>query len=112
MSLLAASIGLHGVRYRIVVGMRRMVVVVLASTVLAQLAALGVCRQEPSAKAETRDEIEEERRLLYVAMTRAKDGLHLVYPLRRHSVRTPRRRDQAELARRSRFLPESILRDF
>ena len=28
----------------------------------------------------TKDEIEEEQRLLYVAMTRAKDSLHLVVP--------------------------------
>ncbi len=50
-ALLAATVGLEGDRCHIVVGMRRMVVVVLASTVLAQLAALGVYRQEPSAKA-------------------------------------------------------------
>ncbi len=66
----------------------------------------------PSAKAETPDEIEEERRLLYVAMTRAKDGLHLIHPLRLHSVRTTTRGARAELVRRSRFLPDSILAAF
>ena len=34
----------------------------------------------PSALAERREEIEEERRLLYVAATRARRGLYLVYP--------------------------------
>lgn len=36
----------------------------------------GVC---PSPKAETAEELEEERRLFYVAMTRAKEHLYLCY---------------------------------
>ena len=35
----------------------------------------------------TKEEIEEERRLLYVAMTRAKDALHLVMPQRFYHAR-------------------------
>jgi len=49
-------------------------------------------------------EIEEERRLLYVAMTRAKDQLHLVQPLR-FFVRQQRRNGDSHIyAPRSRFI--------
>ena len=40
----------------------------------------------------TKDDIEEERRLLYVAMTRAKDALHLVMPQRFYHARPGRAR--------------------
>src|SRR5690606_9310332 len=40
------------------------------------------------------DDIEEERRLLYVAMTRAKDELHLVLPQRFHVHQQPRNGDR------------------
>jgi DNA helicase-2/ATP-dependent DNA helicase PcrA len=54
------------------------------------------------------EEIEEERRLLYVAMTRARDELHLMHPLRFYSHRQPRHGDRHVYAPRSRFLPASI----
>ena len=54
------------------------------------------------------DEIEEERRLLYVAMTRARDALHVTYPMRYY--RRPRGlEDPHSYSQRSRFLdPESV----
>jgi DNA helicase-2/ATP-dependent DNA helicase PcrA len=53
------------------------------------------------------EEIEEERRLFYVALTRAKNWLYVCYPLRYyHSYRMG---DQHGYAQRTRFLPESIL---
>ena len=56
----------------------------------------------------TTAEIEEERRLLYVAMTRAKDHLHL--SCRSASSRTARARsgDRHVYASRTRFIPQSI----
>src|SRR5262249_30434757 len=38
----------------------------------------------PSDMAQGEAELEEERRLLYVAMTRAKDRLYVVFPMRYH----------------------------
>jgi len=60
----------------------------------------------------TKAEIEEERRLLYVAMTRAKDHLHLVVPQRfyAHGQRTGG--DRHMYASRTRFIPADILRHF
>jgi DNA helicase II / ATP-dependent DNA helicase PcrA len=57
-------------------------------------------------------EIEEERRLLYVAMTRAKDHLHLIVPQRFyvHSQRTGG--DRHLYAARTRFIPADILHLF
>jgi len=56
------------------------------------------------------EEIEEERRLFYVALTRAKNWLYVCYPLRYyHSFRMG---DQHGYAQRTRFLPESILSCF
>ncbi len=54
-------------------------------------------------------QIDEERRLLYVAMTRAKQHLHLVQPLRFFRTHQPRFGSGHTLAPRSRFLPDGIL---
>jgi len=53
--------------------------------------------------------IEEERRLLYVAMTRAKRDLHLVAPLRYHVTQQHRHGDRHVYGARSRFLTEQVL---
>ena len=58
------------------------------------------------------DEIEEERRLLYVAMTRARDELHLVHPLRFYTRTQSRHGDRHVYAPRSRFLPDAMLDRF
>ncbi len=55
------------------------------------------------------DEIEEERRLLYVAMTRARDELTLVVPQRFFVHGQPRGGDRHVLASRSRFIPAELL---
>jgi DNA helicase-2/ATP-dependent DNA helicase PcrA len=56
------------------------------------------------------EEIEEERRLFYVALTRAKNWLYVCYPMRYyHSYRMG---DQHGYAQRTRFLPETILSCF
>jgi DNA helicase-2/ATP-dependent DNA helicase PcrA len=60
----------------------------------------------------TPDQIEEERRLLYVAMTRARDHLHLVQPLRMYIEKQHRTGDRHVYAPRSRFLPDAILDRF
>ncbi len=60
----------------------------------------------------TSAEIEEERRLLYVAMTRAKDELHLVVPLRFYVHQQARRGDRHMYASRTRFIPDSLLPHF
>ena len=54
-------------------------------------------------------EIEEERRLLYVAMTRAKDNLHLVVPQRFFSHGQNAHGDRHVYAMRTRFIPGTIL---
>jgi DNA helicase-2/ATP-dependent DNA helicase PcrA len=57
------------------------------------------------------DEIEEERRLLYVALTRARDALHVTYPQRYY--RRPRGLEDAHsYSQRSRFLPDDVLGHF
>jgi len=53
--------------------------------------------------------IEEERRLLYVAMTRAKQSLSLIAPLRYHVTQQRRDGDKHVYGARSRFLTESLL---
>ncbi len=56
----------------------------------------------------TAEEVEEERRLLYVAMTRAKDDLHLTVPQRffvRHQIANG---DRHVYASRSRFIPDAL----
>jgi ATP-dependent DNA helicase UvrD/PcrA len=60
----------------------------------------------------TTDELEEERRLLYVAMTRARDHLHLVQPLRMYVEHQHRHGDRHVYAPRSRFLPDAVLDRF
>jgi DNA helicase-2/ATP-dependent DNA helicase PcrA len=57
----------------------------------------------------TADDIEEERRLLYVAMTRAKDHLHLVMPHRFYVHQQARTGDRHVYASRTRYIPASIL---
>ena len=57
----------------------------------------------------TPHEIEEERRLLYVAMTRARDELELIQPHRFYAHRQPRLGDRHVYAPRSRFLPPHVL---
>ena len=58
------------------------------------------------------EEIEEERRLLYVAMTRAKDELALIVPHRFYTHGQSRSGDQHLYASRSRFIPASIVNTF
>jgi DNA helicase-2/ATP-dependent DNA helicase PcrA len=54
-----------------------------------------------------KEEIEEERRLFYVALTRARDNLYVYFPLRFY--RRPRGLDdQHHFAQLTRFLPESV----
>lgn len=60
----------------------------------------------------TKEDIDEERRLLYVAMTRAKDGLHLVTPQRFFTHGQAARGDRHVYASRTRFIPASILGAF
>ncbi len=55
-------------------------------------------------------EIEEERRLLYVAMTRAKDRLHLMVPQRFYTH--GERGDRHVYAQRTRFIPDGLLGHF
>ncbi|SRR6266571_2482784 len=57
---------------------------------------------------ETPEEIEEERRLLYVAMTRARDGLYLLRP-HRFYTRSRADGDSHIYASRTRFIPETVL---
>jgi DNA helicase II / ATP-dependent DNA helicase PcrA len=58
------------------------------------------------------DEIEEQRRLLYVAMTRAKDHLHLMVPQRFFAYQQRSNGDRHMYAARTRFIPDSILHYF
>src|SRR5262249_13219177 len=57
-------------------------------------------------------EIEEERRLLYVAMTRAKDNLHLIVPQRFFVHSQQSNGDRHMYASRTRFIPADILNNF
>jgi DNA helicase-2/ATP-dependent DNA helicase PcrA len=57
----------------------------------------------------TTAEIEEERRLLYVAMTRAKDHLHLIVPQRFYAHSQRSNGDRHVYASRTRFIPAGIL---
>jgi DNA helicase-2/ATP-dependent DNA helicase PcrA len=57
----------------------------------------------------TSAELEEERRLLYVAMTRAKDDLHLIVPQRFFVHGQSAKGDRHMYAARTRFIPERLL---
>ena len=57
-------------------------------------------------------EIEEERRLLYVAMTRAKDSLDLIVPQRCYVTSQARNGDRHMYTQRTRFIPDAILDRF
>src|SRR5205814_1584513 len=57
-------------------------------------------------------EIEEERRLLYVAMTRAKDHLHLMVPQRFYTHGQRGLGDRHVYAQRTRFIPNALLTHF
>ncbi len=64
----------------------------------------------PSEFAAGKDEmIEEERRLLYVAMTRARDQLHLIEPQRYYVTQQSRSGDRHVYGARSRFLTPAVL---
>ncbi|MGV8935521.1 MAG: ATP-dependent helicase [Allorhizobium sp.] len=60
----------------------------------------------------TTAEVEEERRLLYVAMTRAKDSLHLVTPQRFFTHGQNSQGDRHVYAARTRFIPVTLLQFF
>src|SRR6185437_1277064 len=57
----------------------------------------------------TASEVEEERRLLYVAMTRARDDLHLVVPQRFFTHGQNALGDRHIYASRTRFIPDPLL---
>ncbi len=57
-------------------------------------------------------EIEEERRLLYVAMTRAKDDLHVLAPQRFFTYGQAAQGDRHVYASRTRFIPKHLLDRF
>lgn len=54
-------------------------------------------------------ELEEERRLLYVAMTRAKEDLALIIPQRFYTHGQSPTGDRHVYANRTRFIPKSLL---
>src|SRR5271165_1755851 len=58
------------------------------------------------------EEIEEERRLLYVAMTRARDELTLIVPRRFYVHGQPKNGDRSVYASRTRFIPAALLKHF
>ncbi len=58
------------------------------------------------------DLIEEERRLLYVAMTRAKRHLHLIAPLKYYITQQSRTGDAHVYGARSRFMTEKLMQCF
>jgi len=61
---------------------------------------------------ESTPEIKEERRLLYVAMTRAKDHLHLIVPQRFYAHQQRNNGDRHMYALRTRFIPDAITDQF
>jgi UvrD-like helicase C-terminal domain len=58
------------------------------------------------------EEIEEERRLLYVGMTRAKDHLHLILPQSFFAHQQRSNGDRHMYTARTRFIPDSIVDRF
>jgi DNA helicase II / ATP-dependent DNA helicase PcrA len=75
------------------------------------LNAVDGCIPSDLAAGET-EEIEEERRLLYVAMTRAKNELDLIVPQRFYVHQQSRGGDRHLYASRTRFIPDALLRLF
>ena len=75
----------------------------------------GTSRLEPLREASEdvkRKEMEERNRLLYVAMTRAKDHLHLMLPQQFHVHQQAAFGDRHVYASRTRFIPNSATRYF
>ena len=66
----------------------------------------------PADVAQSAHELEEERRLLYVAMTRARDHLHLLVPQRFYITQQAVRGDRHLYANRTRFIAEADLAGF
>ncbi|MGE5339028.1 MAG: ATP-dependent helicase, partial [Gemmatimonadota bacterium] len=60
----------------------------------------------------TPQQIEEERRLLYVALTRAKDQLHVIVPQRFYVQQQTAGGDRNVYASRTRFIPRELERSF
>lgn len=58
------------------------------------------------------EEIDEERRLLYVAMTRAKEDLHIVTPQRFYVHNQTNLGDRHVWAQRTRFIPPHLMPNF
>ena len=56
--------------------------------------------------------VEEERRLFYVALTRAKTWLYVLFPMRYYHNYRPGASDRYGMAQRTRFLPEAVLKHF
>jgi DNA helicase-2/ATP-dependent DNA helicase PcrA len=57
-------------------------------------------------------ELEEERRLLYVAMTRARDELHVILPQRFYVSQQAKHGDRSVFASRTRFITNGMLDSF
>jgi DNA helicase-2/ATP-dependent DNA helicase PcrA len=66
----------------------------------------------PADVAQGARELEEERRLLYVAMTRARDHLHLLVPQRFYVTQQAARGDRHLYAGRTRFIPAADAQRF
>jgi len=77
-------------------------------TAVSLLNAVDGCLPSDLATGST-SELEEERRLLYVAMTRAKDQLQIVVPQRFFVTRQSQFGDRHVYAGRTRFIPASLL---
>jgi ATP-dependent DNA helicase UvrD/PcrA len=60
----------------------------------------------------SQSELEEERRLLYAAMTRAKDNLEVIIPQRFYVHQQAGGGDRHVYGSRTRFIPKSILQSF
>ncbi|MFO0869222.1 MAG: ATP-dependent helicase [Pirellulales bacterium] len=58
------------------------------------------------------EEVEEERRLFYVALTRARTWLYVCHPLKYYQAQRGLRRDRHSLAQLTRFLPTDVVRLF
>ena len=58
------------------------------------------------------EQLEEERRLLYVALTRAQNSLHLISPMKYYVTQQPRQGDAHVYGARSRFLTPEVTDTF